>query len=731
MKIRIISILLIIAIICSFTVSVYAQEEPKPQGESYYEVDVSFAVPTYGIKGIPMTFMIPEDESGVYIKAESITELLSLYDYFFSFEMTHTQCCIASKDIDFCVIYRFNSPDVFVYVAGSMIEYSTPLHSIYSSGTAWLPFDFTMDLFNCAYTESPKGIEIQSPSFSTLMTIAMLSGSNNYAFDMVGEVYNSHFSHLASKASALTVTTLNSMLTDNATYAWSDIISLGGHHATEDHYSRSVSSLFVTTSEDEVTAINGDTNDAFIQTMKNHSSLLDTAVSALSADCSTHTLIDIVNSVTNMSSSLKKSPKVSAIVPLLQKNKDEIDEWCEIIAPRMKDFGKYTTGITWLLRLYEFLFFWFSFAEKNDVAAEALIAYSSETDSPSGGAMKDYAETDLTDIKEVISIFLAEKGLDTFIAMIPSSAVTTIVGAPAAFLTFCWSCAANLIPPIKNSIEGMDSFMISDCAADHQNYAKKLLNKHKNSTFVGNNVNRDSLEKLKQHTYSHLKFALISRNAALTSVNKSGKVLQSTKDKLKKEFEAKNRDIGIMLKSLEIEGNEYLPQDVSQNLSDWKNVPLMDSIRQNGTKLDRVSQKHVPLSELASLPGDFKISPDDAILIAKKILGRSFHKLIFDNLLKDLCTFEVSNDVCYIEEEYTYAYVVRYLVAGQADDICIMVSLDGNSAWIAFAQPNGYFTYYTGFNFLDYKTSDLVQIIKDAQNGIVKMGTTEYMKQNE
>ncbi len=729
MKKRIISILLIISIICTCTFSVCAQEEPALQGQSYYEIEVSFATPAYGIKGIPMTFMIPEDESGVYIKAESITELLSFYDYFFDFDMTHTQCCLANEQMNFCVIYRFNSPDVFVYVGGSMIEYSTPLHSIYSSGTAWLPFDFTMDLFNCAYTESSKGIEIQSPSFSTLMTIAMLSGSNNYAFDMVGEVYNSHFSHLASKASALTVTTLNSMLTDNATYAWSDIISLGQHHATEDHYSRSVSSLFVTSSEDEVDAINGDTYDVFMQKMKNETSLLDTAVSALSANCNTDTLINIVNSVTDTSSSLKKSPKIAAIVPLLEKNKDEIDEWCKIISPRMKDFGKYTKGVAWAARIFEFVFFWLSFVQKNDVAADALITYSSETDSKSGKAMKEYAETDLTDIKSVIKIFVTEKGLDTLLAMIPNS--SAIIGAPAAFLTFCWSVAANFITPIKGKIQDMDSFMISDCASDHQQYAKKLINKHKNSTFVGTEVNRESLKTLKKHTYSHLKFALIARNAALASVNHSGKVLQSTKDKLKKEFEAKNKDIGIMLKSLEIEGNEYLPQDVSQNLSDWKNVPLMDSIRKNGTKLDRVSQKHVPLSELASLPGDYKISPEDAKLIAKKVIGRSFHKLIFDNLLKDLCTFEVSNDVCYIEEEYTYAYVVRYLVAGEADEICIMVSLDGNSAWIAFAEPNGYFTYYTGFNFLDYKTSDLIQIIKDAQNGIVKMGTTEYIKQNE
>lgn len=707
---KITSVLLVIAILSSFTITVYARSEESAKSDQFYDVEVTLRDCDYGTEPVRQTFMIPKDESGVYIMAENIVELLSLYDIFFNFEMTYTQCAIASDFLGYAVMFKFNSDEVSVYAAGELIEYESPLPSIYKNGVAWLPFEFVMRLFNCSYDVDSDGIYVQKPNYSPLMVISALYKSNYYSFDFVNEYGLSGFSAAVMDGSAALVNALSGVISFEG-HAWLDLVTLNLANATEKHYAQDIAEMFVAPSSAEVGAADDSVPLLFIEAVGSYASKTGTMNEIVADGFKYSKLDEMLKFVMNKNYNFKYDNRVIAFYAAFKNNKEGIEKISEYIGKAEnisgKIFDRLDTFTTLLSTLLEFIQFYLSMLNKNEFASDALKTYCSNTNTVASSTMYKYANTTSKDVGSAVIQYLSDNLLDVVGGTLP---LPKLLGAPAAIVLMGWDLLSKYNPFFKSGLESADSFEFAELAIVYQNDARNLMHGYKNEAFAGDSVNEGYLEKLRDYAYSYLKFSVIARSGASKILKNATKITEDNKEIMQNRFDEKNKQIGRFLAALEgEENNGYLPSDVKENKKHWIKDELFEAIRNRGTVRDDISQNYIPIEDLS---GVGVITPEEALKMVKRLMGGIFADLIFEQVFKGYLKLEVMNEAIRIQPNNQLVYVVHYIVDGKADDICLLVPVDGSAIWMGWMESDGSYFCYTDVNLADFKWSEFIESIK-------------------
>lgn len=654
-------------------------------------------------------FMVPGDRSGVYIMAEDITELLSLEELFFDIEQTHTQCALACPELDYAVIYEFDSKEVFVYAAGTMIKYRSPIPTLYIDGVVWLPFEFTMKLFNISYPMPNDTLQIEAPKLSSLMAVSALNNSDYFSFDWIKEMNYSELSSAMAGGSAAVINFIQGLLTFKG-YAWADLITVRSSNSTTKHFAQSIAEMFVAPSKDEISSLDNNIPYLFFETYGKVSEQTNNAFrpSKVTYD----SVMDTVEEVIEKTKGFDNDNQISALNKILKTNKKGISKLLsEISGPIDKALSGVTQGSMLITQIMKIISIYSTFSNKNAFANGALLTYSNASDAVATNVLSSYAKTNAENTMGIIIQYF-KNNIDTIITS--ALPISEILMLPATLLLIAWDILSNATPFIKNSLTSAEMFEFASCAISYQNDAKQLMLQKKAQTFTGTSVNMKQYDELTDLTYSYLKFSIIARNGASVVLNTTPGFSESTKKTRQKEFDAKNQLIGRFLTALENPNSVFLPSDVSSSKTKWNKDDLISILEKTGKLLKTVSQnKLVPQNEISNLPEDKIISEEEAINMAKKRLGGAFYKFIFDDMLQGEYKFEVVKSNFWVEEKKIHAYVIRMGIYEAQDEYCLFIPLDGSEIWIGWENPDGTYYCHSDVDLKHFRPSDLIESIEE------------------
>lgn len=697
---KVISVFLAVISLLLTPVTVLAESDGRSAPAMCYQVELNFVDMLNLSQTITPTFMVPADKSTVYVKAEDIVEFLSDNYFFYECEQTYKEFSVACADLNYAVTYKFDSKDVIAYVAGSKIKYKAPAETLYIDDVTWIPFEFTMKLFNISYSVENGVLELGLPQYSALMVIAALYGKNSYSFSWTDELNLSFLNNLSLSASASAVTSFAGLFTRNSTAAWIDLFTFNVMNKTEEQYAEKIAMLFTSPSMKET------------ETLKDHPDYLTydklashlTKSTKLVSDINAKGLADAMKAISKATPTLNESctrlskffTKNAASIEKITNAADKANGICD-------NFSKYFEMLVNLIS------FWQSFANKNQTAADVLTKYATNNNVKHNKNLAKFASMDQDDSVAIVVEYFE----DNMVSI--ATSVTPAIDTALFYADLAWDIFLGAIPGAKETLDSTDSFKLSELGIYYQNDAKTLMNKYKNQALLPDSVNQSNLEDLVDYTYAYLKFSIISRNAAQKAIENMTEVSKNHKTDFANSTSTKHRRIGMYLAVLEnakpnetnggIANYGYLPSDVSSTKWDYANI--ISFLEKNGTKLGTVTQKMEVIDEFTRTPGDGTISEEEAIQMVKDLMGGSMSTLIFEGILKDFYTFQVL-DTPYIKSESIYAYIVTMELEGERDMYCLFVPVDGSELWIGWRVEDNIFCCYTEIDMKNVSITELI-----------------------
>ena len=711
---KVISVFLAVISLLLTPVTVLAESDGRSAPAMCYQVELNFVDELGYENSIAPTFMVPADKSTVYVKAEDILEFLNANYFQFKREQTYNQFAITCAALNYAVIYEFDSKNVYAYIAGSKIKYKAPVEAIYRDGVTWIPFEFTMKLFNIDYVCKDNSLKLGHPQYSALMVLAAVYGKESYSFSWVDEIGISALNQLTLSASSSLVTSLSNLLFLKGA-AWADLLTLNLTHATEKEYAERVASLFVSPSTEEVESLSNsigflfwDTLVSILSTSNDSATQLSDYFKAQTFEVALEKLAKANNGLDNVSTKQLNN--------FFVKNADDISKLATNVSKVLKSIGNVlnttshiTTGIKFMLN---FIAYWNMFAEKQTVSNAVLSNYADSTDANYASTLKKFTETDELDIPGKFLKFIFANLGELLSAINP---ISNVMMLSANIGLLAWNLLAGFCPFFKENLASTDNFKLCETAIYYQNDARVLMNEYKNKVLKSSSISQGELEELADYTYAYLKFSLIARNSAQVSIDHMTNVSDASKKNYNDVAESKNGDIGMYLASIE-KGKPnsskdkkanygFLPSDV--NSVEWTTESIISFLEKNGTKVGTVTQEMEVIDEFTRTPGDGTISEEEAIQMVKDLMGGSMSTLIFEGILKDFYTFQVL-DTPYIKSESTYAYIVTMELEGERDMYCLFVPVDGSELWIGWRVEDNIFCCYTEIDMKNVSITELI-----------------------
>lgn len=712
MKRRLTVILLLAALTAGLLTPALAS--PAPVEPSYYRLNVKHAE-TGATE--PLDFMVPGDGSGVYVNAGQFADFVGYYfDY-----IDGNHCAIYAGYQQ--ILFPFDSSDVVMELMGSAIEYETPLPALCTNGVPWVPFDFTAVLLNSPYMIVDNALAVYQPKMTVLTALAAVEAERVYlGFDWAGEMGYSDSDIRSLSVTSGIVGWLNGLCSGESS-SWAYLFtSFTGTWSLDTKYSQDIAALFVSPSSaelDEVAEASGGMSDIYGLLSDIERSQLDGQINRAAS---------ALNEAIAVRDRMKLDPMTYSSLRMQEDAIKKFSSDLDGLENLDKEMKRTSMGLDAITIFADVVNYGYQYNNKDETALRTLKRYCD------GSGIKDKGWTDA--MKEYVNEIGAGNSFKFVAGRIISEDVLPqitqgITGAlplgPLTYVLEGWNIAADVFPPLKNSLDSAEDFQLANRSLSYQSDSEPILSKALSGCFGSNGINEKKLLAASDSALAYLKFSYIARDSALASYVANPVASQASKDGFSEAMGKKNARISEIMaplsqalgsgSSLNNENGAFgfLPSENKKYLSDWDDAVLLEYLASGvGESIPASSATKDPQNEIYSLPNEKNsgvISEDEAIELARDTMERYMFGL--DALVGDMYNYAC---VDYTAVDGEQAYVIRVMV----DDIAssssyFVVPASGKHVWLGVPLDSGYYT-YTGIDLANASMGDLINGLSGIYN---------------
>lgn len=531
-----ISLFLALVMIISMSVPAFAAESR----EEYYTIQVEYSDNIGHQESLDI--MIQNDN--VFVDAEMLAERLG-----YTFGENGKSAVILNKDtsnnLPFGITqFKYNSTQVSHMLFNNMIDtYEAPFASVKNNEGSWIPFEYSLLLFNSGMMITDDAVLIDIPTKRIIdYFYDVAKNSTKYGFDWADDFGYTETDIKVLGGSSHLINVFNGVLGfDGASWASLFQQFAGSMDSYDKKYGENLAMLLCTESDKELQA-SIDQVDMFInlldedgnlgEMLSSTSAMLDSQVGTLYENCE-----DILQKVKDGNSPLVSYNKsYQALEAALDRQtwfSNTGGNILEVQKGISSAAGKAFTVLDVGTKVLEVVGYAQEFQNQDSFS---LAAFTHYLDTANNGlelpekmkeSMVDYSNALSDNVGEYMTKRFTENVGQWIIDEIP---MHEVLGIQAAGALFAWDIASNTIPFISNGLSGADNFELALYSMVFQsdtflNYLSK-----RDSVFDdADNITAEHMYELSQYCYIYLKSCYVTREAALASLaNKS----DSTKEKI-------------------------------------------------------------------------------------------------------------------------------------------------------------------------------------------------------
>lgn len=593
-----ISLFLVLVMMISMSVPAFAAESR----EEYYTIQVEYSDNIGHQESLDI--MIQNDN--VFVDAEMLAERLG-----YTFGENGESAVILNKDtsnnLPFGITqFKYNSTQVSHMLFNNMIDtYEAPFASVKNNEGSWIPFEYSLLLFNSGMMLTDDAVLIDIPTKRIIdYFYDVAKNSKKYGFDWADDFGYTETDIKVLCGSSHLINVFNGVLGfDGASWASLFQQFAGSMDSYDKKYGENLAMLLCTESDKELQA-SIDQVDMFInlldedgnlgEMLSSTSAMLDSQVGTLYDNCE-----DILQKVKDGNSPLvsynKSYQALEAAVDRQTWFSNTGGNILEVQKGISSAAGKAFTVLDVGTKVLEVVGYAQEFQNQDSFS---LAAFTHYLDTANNGlelpekmkeSMVDYSDTLSDNIGEYMTKRFTENVDQWIIDEIP---MHEVLGIQAAGALFAWDIASNTIPFISNGLSGADNFELALYSMVFQgdtflNYLSK-----RDSVFNdADNITAEHMYELSQYCYIYLKSCYVTREAALASLaNKS----DSTKEKIQPLIDYQNSinteiaeimvelkranktNAGLVFGFLPSDNKDYLDKYDSSQLIQWVSQFMME-----------------------------------------------------------------------------------------------------------------------------------------------------------
>lgn len=593
-----ISLFLVLVMMISMSVPAFAAESR----EEYYTIQVEYSDNIGHQESLDI--MIQNDN--VFVDAEMLAERLG-----YTFGENGESAVILNKDtsnnLPFGITqFKYNSTQVSHMLFNNMIDtYEAPFASVKNNEGSWIPFEYSLLLFNSGMMLTDDAVLIDIPTKRIIdYFYDVAKNSKKYGFDWADDFGYTETDIKVLGGSSHLINVFNGVLGfDGASWASLFQQFAGSMDSYDKKYGENLAMLLCTESDKELQA-SIDQVDMFInlldedgnlgEMLSSTSAMLDSQVGTLYDNCE-----DILQKVKDGNSPLvsynKSYQALEAAVDRQTWFSNTGGNILEVQKGISSAAGKAFTVLDVGTKVLEVVGYAQEFQNQDSFS---LAAFTHYLDTANNGlelpekmkeSMVDYSDTLSDNIGEYMTKRFTENVDQWIIDEIP---MHEVLGIQAAGALFAWDIASNTIPFISNGLSGADNFELALYSMVFQgdtflNYLSK-----RDSVFNdADNITAEHMYELSQYCYIYLKSCYVTREAALASLaNKS----DSTKEKIQPLIDYQNSinteiaeimvelkranktNAGLVFGFLPSDNKDYLDKYDSSQLIQWVSQFMME-----------------------------------------------------------------------------------------------------------------------------------------------------------
>lgn len=593
-----ISLFLVLVMMISMSVPAFAAESR----EEYYTIQVEYSDNIGHQESLDI--MIQNDN--VFVDAEMLAERLG-----YTFGENGESAVILNKDtsnnLPFGITqFKYNSTLVSHMLFNNMIDtYEAPFASVKNNEGSWIPFEYSLLLFNSGMMLTDDAVLIDIPTKRIIdYFYDVAKNSTKYGFDWADDFGYTETDIKVLGGSSHLINVFNGVLGfDGASWASLFQQFAGSMDSYDKKYGENLAMLLCTESDKELQA-SIDQVDMFInlldedgnlgEMLSSTSAMLDSQVGTLYDNCE-----DILQKVKDGNSPLvsynKSYQALEAAVDRQTWFSNTGGNILEVQKGISSAAGKAFTVLDVGTKVLEVVGYAQEFQNQDSFS---LAAFTHYLDTANNGlelpekmkeSMVDYSDALSDNIGEYMTKRFTENVDQWIIDEIP---MHEVLGIQAAGALFAWDIASNTIPFISNGLSGADNFELALYSMVFQgdtflNYLSK-----RDSVFNdADNITAEHMYELSQYCYIYLKSCYVTREAALASLaNKS----DSTKEKIQPLIDYQNSinteiaeimvelkranktNAGLVFGFLPSDNKDYLDKYDSSQLIQWVSQFMME-----------------------------------------------------------------------------------------------------------------------------------------------------------
>ena len=593
-----ISLFLVLVMMISMSVPAFAAESR----EEYYTIQVEYSDNIGHQESLDI--MIQNDN--VFVDAEMLAERLG-----YTFGENGESAVILNKDtsnnLPFGITqFKYNSTHVSHMLFNNMIDtYEAPFASVKNNEGSWIPFEYSLLLFNSGMMLTDDAVLIDIPTKRIIdYFYDVAKNSTKYGFDWADDFGYTETDIKVLGGSSHLINVFNGVLGfDGASWASLFQQFAGSMDSYDKKYGENLAMLLCTESDKELQA-SIDQVDMFInlldedgnlgEMLSSTSAMLDSQVGTLYDNCE-----DILQKVKDGNSPLvsynKSYQALEAAVDRQTWFSNTGGNILEVQKGISSAAGKAFTVLDVGTKVLEVVGYAQEFQNQDSFS---LAAFTHYLDTANNGlelpekmkeSMVDYSDALSDNIGEYMTKRFTENVDQWIIDEIP---MHEVLGIQAAGALFAWDIASNTIPFISNGLSGADNFELALYSMVFQgdtflNYLSK-----RDSVFNdADNITAEHMYELSQYCYIYLKSCYVTREAALASLaNKS----DSTKEKIQPLIDYQNSinteiaeimvelkranktNAGLVFGFLPSDNKDYLDKYDSSQLIQWVSQFMME-----------------------------------------------------------------------------------------------------------------------------------------------------------
>lgn len=593
-----ISLFLVLVMMISMSVPAFAAESR----EEYYTIQVEYSDNIGHQESLDI--MIQNDN--VFVDAEMLAERLG-----YTFGENGESAVILNKDtsnnLPFGITqFKYNSTQVSHMLFNNMIDtYEAPFASVKNNEGSWIPFEYSLLLFNSGMMLTDDAVLIDIPTKRIIdYFYDVAKNSTKYGFDWADDFGYTETDIKVLGGSSHLINVFNGVLGfDGASWASLFQQFAGSMDSYDKKYGENLAMLLCTESDKELQA-SIDQVDMFInlldedgnlgEMLSSTSAMLDSQVGTLYDNCE-----DILQKVKDGNSPLvsynKSYQALEAAVDRQTWFSNTGGNILEVQKGISSAAGKAFTVLDVGTKVLEVVGYAQEFQNQDSFS---LAAFTHYLDTLNNGlelpekmkeSMVDYSDALSDNIGEYMTKRFTENVDQWIIDEIP---MHEVLGIQAAGALFAWDIASNTIPFISNGLSGADNFELALYSMVFQgdtflNYLSK-----RDSVFNdADNITAEHMYELSQYCYIYLKSCYVTREAALASLaNKS----DSTKEKIQPLIDYQNSinteiaeimvelkranktNAGLVFGFLPSDNKDYLDKYDSSQLIQWVSQFMME-----------------------------------------------------------------------------------------------------------------------------------------------------------